>query len=98
VFWGCNHDQFCLDKPTDPAFRGTASIDPDGDIVSWSIDFGDGTSTGGSWMTDPPIALVHAYPPFPDAVNISPVVTLTVTDSAGQTDSDAMQLVFITPD
>lgn len=98
VFWGCNHDQFCLGKPTDPAFRGTASTDPDGDIVSWSIDFGDGTSTGGSWTTDAPIELVHAYPPFPDVFTISPVVTLTVTDSAGQTDSDAMQLVFMGPD
>jgi hypothetical protein len=97
VFWGCIDDELCLGTPTDPAFRGTSSSDPDGDIVSWSIDFGDGTSAGGSWPTDPPTELVHAYPPFPDVVFISPVVTLTVTDSAGQTDSDAMQLVFMTP-
>ena len=25
-------------------YRGTSSTDPDNDIVSWSIDFGDGTS------------------------------------------------------
>jgi hypothetical protein len=98
VFWGCNDDELCPGSPTDPAFRGTTSTDPDGDIVSWSIDFGDGTSTGGSWTTDPPTELVHAYTPFPDAFTISPVITLTVTDSAGQTDSDALRLVFMGPD
>jgi hypothetical protein len=99
VLWGCNDSQFCEGKPTDPGFRGTGSTDPDGDIVTWSIDFGDGTSTGGSWTTDPPSQLVHQYPPFPDVVNFSPVVvTLTVTDASGQTDSDTLQLVFMTPD
>ena len=99
VIWGCNASLFCEGKPTDPAFRGTASTDPDGDIVTWSIDFGDGTSTGGRWTREPPIAVVHQYPPFPDVINISPVVvTLTVTDSAGQSDSDALRLAFITPD
>jgi hypothetical protein len=98
VFWGCNNDLFCVGKPTDPAFRGTASSDPDGDTLTWSIDFGDGTSAGGSWTTEPPSELVHAYPPFPDAFAISPVVTLTVTDSAGQTDSDTLRLQFMGPD
>jgi hypothetical protein len=98
VFWGCNDNLLCVDKPTDPAFRGTASTDPDGDIVSWLIDFGDGTSTGGNWTTEPPTEVVHLYPPFPGAVNNSPMVTLTVTDSAGQTDSDTLRLQFITPD
>jgi hypothetical protein len=98
VFWGCTDDALCLGSPTDPGFRGMTSADPDGDIVSWSIDFGDGTSAGGSWTTDPPTELVHAYPPFPDVVHISPVITLTVTDAAGQTDSDTIQLVFMGPD
>jgi hypothetical protein len=98
VFWGCNDDQFCVETPTDPGFRGTSSTDPEGDIVSWSIDFGDGTSTAGNWTANPPAELVHPYPPFPDAFNVSPTVTLTVTDSAGQSDSDAMTLTFIGPD
>jgi PKD domain len=98
VFWGCNDDQFCSGRPTDPGFRGIGSTDPDGDIVSWSLDFGDGAVTGGSWTADPPAEVVHAYPPFPEAFAIRPTVTLTVTDSAGQSDSDAMTLEFIAPD
>jgi hypothetical protein len=98
VFWGCNSDQFCLGRPTDPAFRGTASTDPENDIVTWTIDFGDGTSAGGSWATEPPVDLVHAYPPFPDAFALQPVVTLTVTDAAGQSDSDTLRLEFTGPD
>ena len=98
VFWGCNDDQFCSGTPTDPGFRGISSTDPDGDIVSWSIDFGDGAVTGGSWTANPPAELVHAYPPFPEAFAIRPTVTLTVTDSAGQSDSDAMTLAFMGPD
>ena len=98
VFWGCNHDTFCSGTPTDPGFRGISSTDPDGDIASWSIDFGDGAVTGDSWTANPPAELVHAYPPFPEALDIRPTVTLTVTDSAGQSDSDAMTLAFIGPD
>jgi PKD domain len=98
VFWGCNDDQFCSGTPTDPGFRGISSTDPDGDIVSWSIDFGDGAVTGGSWTANPPAELAHTYPPFPEAFDIRPTVTLTVTDSAGQSDSDAMTLAFIGPD
>jgi hypothetical protein len=98
VFWGCNDDQFCSGTPTDPGFRGIGSTDPDGDIVSWSIDFGDGAVTGGSWTTNPPAELAHAYSAFPEAFAIRPTVTLTVTDSAGQSDSDAMTLAFIGPD
>lgn len=40
-------------------FRGPGSSDPDDDIVSWSIDFGDGTSTGGSWPMPPEVT--HDY-------------------------------------
>ena len=48
---------FLFEQPFPPLtfdFRGTSSTDPDNDIVSWSIDFGDGTSTSGSWTTEPP--------------------------------------------
>ena len=98
VFWACNHDTFCSGTPTDPGFRGISSTDPDGDIASWSIDFGDGAVTGDSWTANPPAELVHAYPPFPEAFDIRPTVTLTVTDSAGQSDSATMTLAFIGPD
>jgi hypothetical protein len=70
-------------------FRGTSSTDPDNDITSWSIDFSyDGTSTiggtSGDWITDPPADVLS-----PDSQE-GIFVTLTVTDSAGQTDSDRM--------
>ena len=43
------------------SFRGTSSSDPDNDIASWSIDFGDGTSASGSWSTNPPTEVAHTY-------------------------------------
>jgi hypothetical protein len=86
-------------------FRGTASSDPDDDIVSWSIDFGDGSSASGNWSTDPPTAVAHGYSPFLGDCERGDfsgtcAVTLTVTDSAGQTASDTMVMAFVdqTPD
>jgi PKD domain len=76
------------------SFRGTSSTDPDSDIVSWSIDLGDGTSAGGSWTTEPPTEITHTYPPF-GGFNPFALVTLTVTDSAGQSDSDTISLIGI---
>jgi hypothetical protein len=73
--------------------RGTSSTDPDGDIVSWSIDFGDGAYTGPrDWATDPPAEVSHTYP------NSPVTVALTVTDSAGQSSSDSMIVHFGIPD
>jgi hypothetical protein len=74
-------------------YRGTSSTDPDNDIVSWSIDFGDGTSTGGDWTTNPPTEVAHEYLDHHCPTCSREPATLTVTDSAGQTDSDA-QLVY----
>jgi hypothetical protein len=85
-------------------FRGTGSSDPDRDIASWSLDFGDGTSANGSWGTAPPAEVTHEY--VHDAsgntncntvVNFTTVcvVTLTVTDSAGQSDSETMLMLFL---
>ncbi len=46
--------------PVDVTFDASHSADSDGVIASWSIDFGDGTSTG--LQTTPlPSALVHSY-------------------------------------
>jgi hypothetical protein len=80
------------------SFRGTSSIDPDGDITSWSIDFGDGTSTSGNWITNPPTEVSHEY-----SIHYCPTCSrgpaiLTVTDSAGHTDSDALFVFHEYPD
>lgn len=74
-------------------FRGTSSSDPDGDLASWSLDFGeDDTFAGGSWTANPPAELAHTYRDL-----VRPV-TLTVTESAGQSDSDPLFLGWDTFD
>ncbi|MCA1670773.1 MAG: PKD domain-containing protein [Actinobacteria bacterium] len=73
------------------SFRGISSTDPDNDIVNWSIDFGDGTTpAGGSWAAEPPVEVVHEY-----NIECTCTVTLTVTDSAGQSSSDPMAVSMI---
>jgi len=56
-------------------FNASSSYDPDGTIVSYFWDFGDGTNATG-------IVVEHAY-----ATNGTYTVTLTVTDDDGATDS-----------
>lgn len=68
------------------SFRGVGSTDPDADIVSWSIDFGDGISTGGSWPM--PVEVTHDYGQY----GCLCTVVLTVTDSRAHTGSDPMSL------
>jgi hypothetical protein len=80
-------------------FRGTGSVDADGDIASWSIDFGDGTSMNGAWTT-PPAEVAHEYLHSPSgavcgAQSSMCVVTLTVTDAAGQSASETIRMVFL---
>ena len=97
--WGCgglSHPSLCQWTIT---FRGTGSVDADGDIASWSIDFGDGTTVNGAWTT-PPAEVAHEYVRSPSgAICGSPflmcVVTLTVTDTAGQSDSETIRMVFL---
>lgn len=73
-------------------FRRTSSTDPENDITSWSIAFDGVTSAGGAWA-DPPTEVSFNVPP-----GLPHEVTLTVTDAAGQSDSDTMTLFHGTPD
>jgi PKD repeat protein len=66
------------------AFDGTGSSDPDGTIVSYSWDFGDGNTGSG-------VSPSHTY-----TVQGTYNVTLTVTDNANATDS-AMTTATIVP-
>jgi PKD repeat protein len=61
---------------TDTNFNGSASYDPDGEIVSWDWDFGDGNVSSGN-MTSHHYAETGTY-----------TVTLIVTDDYGFTSSN----------
>ena len=77
-------------------FRGIGSTDVDGDIESWSIDFGDGTAAQGAWATSPPVDVGHLFP-FTGAFF---TVTMTLVDATGLTASDTIVvcLADFTPD
>jgi hypothetical protein len=83
-------------------FRGTGSSDPDDDIASWSLDFDDGGSTSGSWSAGPSAEVAHTYGPDNRVACAGGYcdVTLTVTDAAGQSDSDTITMapIDVTPD
>jgi len=99
--WGCG---FLTDRSLCSfvmSFRGIGSTDPDADITHWTLDFGDGTSVGGSWSTDPPIEVAHDYSSAYASDACTPcMITVTVTDSAGQSSSESIRMVFVdvTPD
>jgi carboxypeptidase T len=63
------------------SFDATGSTDPDGDISSYSWDFGDGT-------TGEDVTVNHRYPAGQDTYSIG----LTVTDEAGNTDASSRQI------
>ena len=90
--WGCgsftDHSQCSMII----SFRGIGSSDPDGDIVNWSLDFGDGTSVSGSWSTAPPTEIAHDYTNTANCSIGRCFVTLTVTDSAGQSASAVIRM------
>jgi hypothetical protein len=100
LVWGCGFVSPTSECSFTLSFRGIGSIDPDADLTSWSLDFGDGTSVSGSWSTVPPTAVAHAYTfdSCHSVVNSQGgvcVITLTVTDSAGQTHSDVIEMGFV---
>ena len=95
--WVCGDPFPCPPNRSAVTFRGIRSSDPDVDIASWSLDFGDGTSVSGTWSA-PPTDLTHDYGSAP-CMGVC-VVALTVTDSAGQSVSDVILMGFVdlTPD
>ncbi|MCV2394230.1 PKD domain-containing protein [Actinotalea sp. M2MS4P-6] len=64
---------------------GTASADPDGTVVAWDWDFGDGTTGTGETTT-------HEY-----ATGGTYTVQLTVTDDGGATGSTAVDVTVFDP-
>jgi hypothetical protein len=95
--WGCGAFVPCPATFT-VDFRGTGSSDPDGDIASWSLAFGDGTSTGGAWGSAPPARVSRDYSRdlSPCKVPSGPcVIVLTVTDAAGRSDSDTLAMAVV---
>ncbi|GJM37310.1 MAG: hypothetical protein DHS20C19_06770 [Acidimicrobiales bacterium] len=69
-------DQTDGPAPLTVAFDGSGSTDPDGTILQYDWDFGDGASDSGAMVT-------HDYP-----VNGTYTAELTVTDNSGGTDTD----------
>ena len=66
-------------------FNASRSYDPDGSIVSYSWDFGDGSSGSG-------VTISHAY-----SSSGTYTVTLTVRDNNGATNQISKQIVVTTP-
>lgn len=99
VFHGVLSDAVSINKPPVPvldlpriaqtnvslAFRGSGSSDPDGQIVSWSWDFGDGTKSS---EKDP----VHTYTQAQTYT-----VALTVTDDRGAIRTTRRDLMVTPP-
>ena len=66
-------------------FDASASYDPDGTIVSYEWNFGDGTTASG-------VVVTHAY-----SAAGSYTVTLTVTDGGGATNSTSVLITVLPP-
>ena len=65
------------------SFNASGSIDPDGEVISWNWDFGDGNRSSGKTVS-------HSYS---SADNYT--VTLTITDNRGATDTNSKTISVI---
>ena len=71
--------------PLDIEYTATNSTDPDGDVVSYRVDFGDGASSLDS-------AGVHTF-----SGDDNYRVKLTIQDNLGRTDTSSVQVIVSTP-
>jgi hypothetical protein len=97
LHWVCGDPFPCPADTTTFTFRVIGSSDPDGDLTTWTLDFGDGTSVTGNW-SGLPVEIVHDYRNgIVRCVGFlgTCAVTLTVTDSAGQSDSDVILMGWV---
>jgi hypothetical protein len=95
--WGCGAFVPCPSVFT-VDFRGTGSSDADGDIASWTLTFGDGTSTGGAWASAPPARVSHVYSRDLSVCRVPSgpcVIVLTVTDAGGRSDSETLEMAVV---
>jgi parallel beta-helix repeat protein len=86
----CGPDKLsCENVGTPVQFDGSASFDPDGTIVSYQWDFGDGNTGSG-------VAPKHTYTTYNwNGTGYTPfTVTLKVTDDKGATDTDTQFVVI----
>ena len=74
--------------PLAVTFNGSASSDPDGDVLSFEWDFGDNT----------PVANDHGSTSHSYATPGSYTAVLTVTDPSGEADSDSIGITVRPPD
>ncbi len=74
-----------VDEPV--TFDASGSHDPDGDVVQYTWDFGDGTSATGK-------VVEHAFRGACESGD-GPRITLLVTDEEGATDSVTRQIIVI---
>ena len=76
-------------SPLSATFTGSSSSDPDGDLITYLWDFGDGTSS-----TQPNPATVFSQRPGAQGVGLilNYTVRLTVTDSKGLSSSQTLQV------
>jgi parallel beta-helix repeat protein len=86
----CGPDMLKCENVASPVqFNGSASFDPDGTIVSYSWEFGDGTGGTG-------IAPKHTYSTYRwnGSVYLPLTVNLTVTDNGGLTNKTSQKVVI----
>lgn len=89
---GCEGQELALCLPI--TYRAANSSDPDNDLATWAIDFGDGTVSTGDWNSAPPTQVTHEYASLSPCAPTRCHITLTVTDSGGRADTDTIEMAF----